>query len=276
MKIAAVNWKLRPIRSASEFTDHAIELLDTCKAQGAELVVFPECFTLELLALSPAVPQNKIAKLIPSNTIDPIVDYCQKLGMILVAGSTFFATESGFVNASKAIWSDGGTAIQPKMVLTQFELNVWKIEPGNSLAALPDPRFGVTICYDCEFPEAGRALAESGVLCQIVPAFTQDEHGFWRVRNSCLARAIENQIFVVHSSLVGSLGREPVPSAVGSSAIIAPSAEPFPANGILAESKWNEESIAVAHLEFEAIFQARESGDVRNWNDRNRGNWSRA
>ncbi len=273
MKIAAVNWKIRPIQSASEFTDHAIELLDTCKAEGTELVVFPECFTLELLALLPNFQQSEIAKLIPPSSLDSIVDYCQKFGMSLIAGSTFFKTESGFVNASKAIWPDGRAAIQLKIVLTQFELNEWKIEPGNSLAALPDPRFGITICYDCEFPEAGRALAESGVLCQVVPALTQDEHGFWRVRNSCLARAIENQIFVVHSSLVGSLSREPVPSAVGSSAIIAPSIEPFPDNGILAESDWNEESVAVAELDFEAIFQARESGDVRNWNDRNRGSW---
>jgi predicted amidohydrolase len=99
-------------------------------------------------------------------------------------------------------------------------------------------------------------------------------HGFHRVRESCRARAIENQVFVVHASLVGSLGREPVPSTAGSSAILAPCVEPFPADGVLAETRLNAEEIAVAELDFEALVASRESGDVRNWHDRSRGDWT--
>jgi predicted amidohydrolase len=165
------------------------------------------------------------------------------------------------------------TTAQEKVKLTTYEREVWKIAPGRGLSTLPDQQTSVLICYDSEFPEAGRALAERGVLLFCVPAFTETMHGFHRVRHSCHARAIENQVFVVHSSLVGSLGREPVPNAVGSSAILAPSFEPFPANGVLAETTMNEEEIAVAKLDFNALRKAREEGDVRNWHDRDAEWW---
>jgi len=132
----------------------------------------------------------------------------------------------------------------------------------------------VTVCYDCEFPESSRVLAESGMLVQVVPAFTETRHGFGRVRWSCHARAIENQLFVVHASLVGSLGREPVVSAVGSSAVLTPPIEPFPPGAVLAETDFGVEGVALAEIDFATLLKAREGGDVRNWNDRNRGDWT--
>jgi predicted amidohydrolase len=270
VKVAAVNWKLRPINSPEAFTAHAIELLESAARQGAELVVFPECFTLELLFLHQRYSDSDIAKLILPDCIDPIATAAQDLGLDLIAGSTFAGAE----NVSFVCWKDGTRQAQPKLVLTQFELVDWKLEPGKGIRQLKDPRIGISICYDCEFPLGGRAMAERGVLVQCVPAFTETQHGFHRVRHSCHARAIENQIFVIHSSLVGSLGREPVPSATGSSAVIAPSIPPFPANGILSETPMDAEGVAIAELDLDSLLQARESGDVRNWNDRDRGDWS--
>src|SRR3569832_94081 len=126
---------------------------------------------------------------------------------------------------------------------------MWQRVPGQNLIRMHDSRLGVTICYDSEFPESGRALAEEGVLVQCVPAFTETQRGFQRVRWSCRARAIENQNFVVHASLVGSLGREPAPSTYGSSAILTPSIEPFPIEAVLAETELGEEGVIVADLD---------------------------
>jgi predicted amidohydrolase len=177
-------------------------------------------------------------------------------------------------NVSDVFDPNGKRAVrQQKVKLTRYEREMWKLAQGNGLDIADELPMGVTICYDCEFPESGRILAERGVLLQCVPAFTETMHGFHRVRHSCHARAIENQNFVVHSSLVGSLGREPAPAAMGSSAIIAPSIEPFPADGILAETQMNEEGIAIAVLDFNQLARSRESGDVRNWQERDARPW---
>ena len=72
---------------------------------------------------------------------------------------------------------------------------------------------------------------------------------------------------------VGSLGREPVPSTFGSAAIISPSHSPFPEGSVLAETRLNEEGLAVAELDFDALRESRESGDVRNWHDRSPVTW---
>ena len=158
--------------------------------------------------------------------------------------------------------------------MTQFEIDDWGISPGNSLQAMPDSRFGIAICYDSEFSAGALAQAERGVQALCVPTYTETWHGFYRVRHCCLARATEMQIFVIQASLVGSLGREPLPEAHGSAAILAPSVVPFPFDGVLAESERDREGVAVADLDFEALLLSRTQGDVRNWEDRRKGRWS--
>jgi predicted amidohydrolase len=84
---------------------------------------------------------------------------------------------------------------------------------------------------------------------------------------------VENQVFVLHASLVGDIGREPVPESYGSSAIIAPSMAPFPMEAILAETPLNEDAIVVENLDIDALFASRNEGEVTNWKDRDPACW---
>lgn len=270
MRVAAVNWKLKPCACLDDLLAHFDELAMRCVTEGADLIVFPELFVLELLW-----DREVIVRKMPRDLAQwdedlegHFSDLAVKTGTTLVAGS-HFAMEGGEPkNVSVVAFPDGSTRRQSKIVLTQFESAEWGLAAGDSLSVLGDPKFAVTICYDCEFPESGRVVAEAGCLLQCIPAFTETRRGFNRVRWSAHARAVENQIYVVHSSLVGSLGREPVPSAVGSSAVIAPCVEPFPESAILAETAWCEEGVAIADLDLDLLLAARDAGDVRNWNDR--------
>lgn len=194
-------------------------------------------------------------------------------GQTVVAGTHFVRKPQGIVNAPLLVRPDGTSTVLPgKNVLTQYELHDWGLVPdeGAGLAG----QTGVLVCYDAEFPASGMALAEAGALALAVPFFTQDAHGFHRVRWSAHARAVECQVFVVCAGLVGGLGREPVPSTCGSAAVLAPCVPPFPADGVMAESRQGEEGAAIAELDFEALLRARDEGDVRNFHDRGRGRWS--
>jgi predicted amidohydrolase len=85
--------------------------------------------------------------------------------------------------------------------------------------ALDDVRFGFSICYDLRFPEMYRKLVhEQNVDAFLISSawpFPRDEH----FRVLALARAIENQSYVIASNRVG---RDDDLWFCGNSAIIDP------------------------------------------------------
>lgn len=278
---------MRTIQDAEEFFAHFEQLARDAKGRGCELVVFPELIALELLALDETVAERDVLQFLASHSEtweDLAIQLADELDMMIVAGTWLIEEETGFSNTafiaypSRAEFQGAdGTLVagdyQTKVQLTAYEREVWSLVGGKGLQRLLDGRVGVTICYDAEFPESARALAESGAQLICVPSYTEKPHGYQRVRNCCLARATENQVFVLHSALVGGLGREPVVSATGTSAIIAPSFEPFPCPAILDETRPGEEGIAVTTLDFEALRECRESGPVRPWQDSRTASW---
>ena len=61
LSIAACQFALRPVCSFAEFAEHARELLDG--ARGADLVLLPELFTIELFTSFPGWKQASLADL---------------------------------------------------------------------------------------------------------------------------------------------------------------------------------------------------------------------
>lgn len=274
MIAAAITWETDPDATRARFESRYRAIVSECADRGASLVVFPECVTLELLAAHAELKADAIAEAISRFDFGGLVrELAQQHKIWLVGGTTLMRLGNQFVNAAPIGSPLGELLIQPKCVLTQYEKYEWKIAPGDHLLLFGDGKIGATICYDSEFPESGRALAEAGCVVQCVPAFTESMQGFQRVRWCCQARATENQVFVIHASLVGGLGREPLPSAYGSSAILCPSAEPFPESAVLAETATNLHGVCYAELCFDALDSCRAQNDVRNWEDRKQCGW---
>lgn len=227
--------------------------------RGAEWVVLPELATLDVPWTNPAEHAS-----LAEPFVGYLIEISRALGVTIVGGSCLVHRESQIVNSCPVVQGDQVTWVD-KHIMTQWESGEWGVSPGQPPAVVDG--VGVAVCYDSEFPELVRPLAEAGAKVLAVPFFTETRFGYQRVRWSGLARAIENQCFVVQAALVGSLGGEPVPTTYGRSAILAPSVPPFPESSVLAETALNRAGIAVATLDFEMLAEARETGDVRNWND---------
>lgn len=267
---SSIAWKIRRVTCFAEFEQHLEALVQACPDSG--LIVLPEFFSFELLSAYGEGPEAMI-KL--ADDFTKITAVLQRLALLksatIVGGSHVARVGSSYQNLCPLVTATEVT-LQAKVKLTQFEMHEFRLTAGMGLRK-PYRDIASLICYDSEFPEAARVLAEAGATTLCVPAFTETIRGFQRVRWSCQARAIENQIFVIHSSLVGSLDREPVPVTYGSSAILAPSVLPFPESAILAETPLNEEGVATAELDFELLAACRQSDDVRNWQDRAPSRW---
>lgn len=272
---AAVSWEIRQISSLDEFLDHATELVEQSVRLGANLVVLPESIDLERMAYHGFVAPTDVPKTLAPDypTVKQhFLDLANHHNITIIAGTHLRELGGNFVNSALICWP-GGSTHQDKNNLTQWELAEWCISEGRGLHVADQLPLGVLVCYDSEFPLACQALCEAGVTILAIPAYTEFERGFRRVRHSALARAVENQIFVIHTSLVGSLAYEPILSTYGNSAVICPHVSPFPDSGILSQTELNAEGIAIAELNLELIEVARNNDDVRNWHDRHKGDW---
>lgn len=273
--VAAVSWEVRMASSLNEYLDHATLLVEEAVSRGAALVVLPESIDLERMAYHGFVPAPEVpGVLVPD--YPKVQEHFQQLAdhhiVTIVAGAHLREVNGVVINSVLICWP-GGFTHQDKNILTQWEVAEWCISDGRGLRVTPHMPLGALVCYDSEFPPACQTLCEAGAQIIAIPAYNEYERGFNRVRRSAFARAIENQVFVIHSALVGSLGYEPVKQTYGSSAIICPHVSPFPETGVLAETPLNQEAIVVAELELNLIEFARNNDDVRNWHDRHKGDW---
>jgi predicted amidohydrolase len=280
LHVAAVAWKLkigRKVRSDSAYFNHAHTLVEMAHDQGAQVVVLPELHPLELLHVVPDLSEANVAKYLVqyATAIEEwVARISETSGMVLVGGSHLKETPEGIKNVCAIGVPGQGVMLAEKNNLTGYEKRLWSLAKGKGLVRVPEHRLGVSICYDVEFPAGPRALAEAGVEVLAVPSWTETQRGFHRVRWSSLARALENSMFVIHSSLVGDLGDEPVPETYGSAAILAPSVSPFPIGAVLAETELNKEGVVCVDLDFEQLLEARRDIEVSNWADRDAGDWT--
>lgn len=101
------------------------------------------------------------------------------------------------------------------------------------------------------------------------PSLTLTEAGMHRIRHSCEARSIENQLITVLSSTIGDLSPMRI-RGIGRSAILSPCDHPWPSNGVIAEGELNSEMGVTAEVDIDAIHLTRRRGAARPHLDRMR------
>jgi predicted amidohydrolase len=128
-------------------------------------------------------------------------------GLTIIAGSHPVFAGPKLLNIAHVCLPDGSIVAQPKLHITPNERKWWGISGGHTLGVVETPKakIGVLICYDVEFPEAVRHLADEGAEILFVPFCTDNRQGYLRVRYCAQARAIENQIYVALAGNVGNL-----------------------------------------------------------------------
>jgi predicted amidohydrolase len=190
--------------------------------------------------------------------------------MYVVGGSMPVMEGERLHNEALLSTPSGAIYTQKKIHMTRFESEGWGMVGGDSLAIF-ETTFGklaITTCYDVEFPELVRSAAFAGAQIFAVPSCTDDQAGYYRVRFCGQARAIENQVYVIQASTVGSLPNV-VDCAInyGQAAIMAPCDVPFAPRGIVCEGTPNVETTIVGDLDMTLLAETRNDGTVRTFRD---------
>ncbi len=272
LRVASLQYYMRPVERFEQFADQVESLVWTAKDYNCKLMVFPEYFTAQLLTLNnvkvPIKEQIRHLAKYEERIVTLMKRLSNESGLYIVGGTlpAMDPPDEVTVYNECYIYSPNGNwDVQGKLHMTRFEKEEWIISPHKKMKVFDTEigKIAITICYDVEFPELVRAAARQGAYLLIVPSSTDDRQGFLRVRYCAQARAIENQMYVVHSGTVGSLPMVPAVSLnYGQASILTPSDFAFSRDGILAEGIPNQESMVIGDLDMDRIVETRESGTV--------------
>tara|TARA_R110002096_G_scaffold81606_2_gene190163 strand:+ start:638 stop:2182 length:1545 start_codon:yes stop_codon:yes gene_type:complete len=276
VRVATVQFQMRRISSIDDFEQNIEYFVDVASDHKSDFVTFPELYTTQLLSL-------ETEKKPPLEAIIKVTEYTERYkafmtklavsyNINIIGGSHLTMTETGAIrNTCFVFLRDGAIYAQDKLHPTPGEREYWNIEGGDGAIVIPTDcgPIGVMICYDSEFPELARVLADQGALMLFVPFCTNERRGYMRVRYCCHARAIENQCYMILSGVVGNLPNvDAMDVHYAESCILTPSDFPFARDGVAADTAPNTETIALADLSLPSLLTSRHTGTTRNYVDR--------
>jgi predicted amidohydrolase/predicted N-acetyltransferase YhbS len=273
IRIAAMQYLLRPIDGFNDFVTQARFFVRSAQDYGCHFILFPEYFSMQLLSyLREPAPARAVRRL--AQMAGEYESLFKRLAIeshaYIIAGTHPVIQAGELFNAAHLFTPNGRIFRQKKVHLTQTEKGPYQMSRGHGFY-LYHTDFGniaILVCYDVEFPEAARVLAEAGAQIIFVPSCTDERQGFCRVRYCAQARASENQIYVAMAGTVGNLPEVPGMSThYGQAAILTPSDYFFARDGIAAEGTVNQEQMVIADVDLDLLEEQRVNGTVLPLND---------
>lgn len=186
---------------------------------------------------------------------------------IIIAGTTLEEIDGIIYNTAFIFEPTGEISTHRKTHIFPAEAQ-WQTAEGNELNVfeIGPVKFGIAICYEIEVPEIATYYQRQGADIIFCPSYTFTQHGFWRVRHCAQARAVENQVYVVHcptkSEEIGIIN-----PGFGQASILSPCDIAWTANGVLAEGN-ETQFIVSAELSLEDLYKNRQTGAATTVKDR--------
>lgn len=274
VRLGLVQWQMRPYANFEELMQQAEYFVDTVSGYRCDFALFPEFFNAPLMAQNNHLSEpNAIRELAKhtDNIVKRFSEFSISYNINIITGSMPEMRDGNLYNAGYLCRRDGSIERYEKIHVTPDEKKIWGMQGGNTLKTFDTDcgKIGILICYDSEFPELSRLLAEDGMEILFVPFLTDTQNGYSRVRLCSQARAIENECYV---ALAGSVGNLPnvhnMDMQFAQSAVFTPCDFAFPTNGIKAEAIANSEMVLIADVDIDLLRELNKFGSVTNLQDR--------
>jgi len=274
VRLGLIQWQMRPYKNLEDLMQQAEYFVDAVSGYRCDFALFPEFFNAPLMAennhLSEPDAIRELAKH-TENIVHRFSELSISYNINIITGSMPEMKDGSLYNVGYLCRRDGTIDRYEKIHVTPDEEKIWGMQGGNSLKTFDTDcgKIGILICYDSEFPELSRLLADDGMDILFVPFLTDTQHGYSRVRHCSHARAIENECYV---AIAGSVGNLPnvhnMDIQYAQSAVFTPSDFAFPPNGIKSEAVSNSEMILIADVDIDLLRELNQFGSVKNLKDR--------
>lgn len=274
VRLGLIQWQMRPYKNLDELLQQVEFFVDAVSGYRSDFALFPEFFNAPLMAENNHMSTPDAIRELAKHT-ETIVNKFSQLAISyninIISGSMPEVVNERLYNVGYLCRRDGTTERYEKLHVTPDEAKVWGMQGGKKLETFDTDcgKIGVLICYDSEFPELSRLLADDGMDILFVPFLTDTQNGFSRVRNCAQSRAIENECYVAIAGSVGNLPKvQNMDIQYAQSMVFTPCDFAFPANGIKAEATPNTEMILIADVDIDLLRELNQFGSVRNLKDR--------
>ena len=274
VRLGLVQWQMRTYKNFEELIEQAEYFIDTISGYRSDFALFPEFFNAPLMAaynhLSEPDAIRELAKY-TERIRDRFSELSVSYNINIITGSMPYIEDGTLYNVGFLCKRDGKIEKFYKLHVTPDEAKAWGMSGGEVLKTFNTDcgKIGILICYDVEFPELSRLLADEGMDILFVPFLTDTQNGYSRVRHCAQARAIENECYV---AIAGSVGNIPkvhnMDMQFAQSMVLTPCDFQFPTNGVKAEATPNAEMILVADVDLDLLKELNQFGSVHNLVDR--------
>ncbi len=274
VRLGLIQWQMRPYNSMDELMQQAEYFVDAVSGYRSDFALFPEFFNAPLMAENNHLAESEAIRELAKHTpaiVQKFSELAISYNINIITGSMPEMKGEQLYNVGYLCKRDGAVERYEKLHVTPDEAKVWGMKGGTELKTFDTDcgKVGVLICYDSEFPELSRLLADEGMDILFVPFLTDTQNGYSRVRSCAQARAIENECYV---AIAGSVGNLPnvhnMDIQFAQSMVFTPCDFAFPTNGIKAEATPNTEMILIADVDVHLLRELNQFGSVRNLRDR--------
>ncbi|MEZ4960765.1 MAG: bifunctional GNAT family N-acetyltransferase/carbon-nitrogen hydrolase family protein [Saprospiraceae bacterium] len=274
VRLGLVQWQMRNYKSMDDMFEQAEFFVDAVSGYRCDFALFPEFFNAPLMAAyNDMAEPDAIRELAKSTELirDRFMSLAISYNINIITGSMPMMEDNKLYNVGYLCKRNGEWERYEKLHVTPDEAKVWGMTGGSAIKAFDTDcgKIGILICYDSEFPELSRILADQGMKILFVPFLTDTQNGYARVRNCARARAIENECYVAIAGCVGNLPRvHNMDIQFAQSVVFTPCDFAFPTDGIKAEATPNTEMILIADVDIDLLKELHKFGSVRNLRDR--------
>jgi len=274
VRLGLIQWQMRLYKGLEGLMEQAEYFVDAVSAYRSDFALFPEFFNAPLMADNNHLPESEAIRELAKYTpviVEKFSELAISYNINIITGSMPELREGLLFNVGYLCKRDGTIEPYEKLHVTPDEAKVWGMQGGNELRTFDTDcgKIGILICYDSEFPELSRILADEGMEILFIPFLTDTQNGYSRVRHCAQARAIENECYVAIAGSVGNLPKvNNMDIQYAQSMVFTPCDFSFPANGIKAESTTNTEMILIADVDLDLLKDLNQFGSVRNLRDR--------
>ncbi len=274
VRIGLVQWMMRPLADLDALFEQMEFFVDAVSDYKADFVMFPELFNAPLMADYNHLPEAEAIRKLAEYT-EPIRDKCKEFAISynvnIITGSMPTLRNGTLYNVGYLCRRDGSHEMYEKIHITPSEVSYWGMVGGNTLNVFETDsgKIGILICYDVEFPELSRLMADQGMQILFVPFQTDTQNGYTRVQRCAMARAVENECYVAVTGSVGNLPKvNNMDLQYAQASVFTPSDFSFPTNGIKAEATPNTEMTLIVDVDLDLLRELHNHGSVRNLKDR--------
>ncbi|WP_294964249.1 bifunctional GNAT family N-acetyltransferase/carbon-nitrogen hydrolase family protein [uncultured Flavobacterium sp.] len=274
IRLGLIQWQMRPLNNVEALFEQAEFFIDAVSGYGSDFALFPELFTAPLMADYNHLSEAEAIRELARHT-DPIRKRFQEFAISyninIITGSMPYVESGNLYNVGFLCKRDGTSEMYTKIHITPNEVVHWGMKGGSEFKTFDTDcgKIGILICYDVEFPEISRLLADEGMNILFVPFLTDTQNGYTRVKHCSQARAIENECYVAIAGCVGNLPKvNNMDIQYAQSSVFTPSDFAFPSNGIKAEATPNTEMTLIVDVDLNLLKELHEHGSVKTLKDR--------